>query len=382
MQINTHYGRIVASALAMTLVIGSIASAEKVVENYDDGKKKIEYMTNAEGVKHGPFREFHPTGRTKRQGRYVNGQLSGPIVEFNEQGRKEGETIWAEGVLLYPRSRSKIISGVREIMRSRIDGPGDRASKEALKQLMIYRYLCEVPHEGMVLDEEYNKHAEAAAAVCRAMDRLDHHPKANPGVPEDVWKYGKEGCAKSNLSLGRAEPSAAVDGFMDDSDRSNIDRVGHRRWCLNPAMRKTGFGQVGRFAAMYAFDKSRTDIPDWDFVAYPARGLMPTTHFGANYAWSVSLNPRKYAEPSKGEIKVKVWAVRSPAFVLDRLTAGTPLELDYFNVENSMFGLQHTIIFRPKSLTPRARARYFVEIEGVKRLDGDTKPVRYMVEFM
>ncbi len=40
-------------------------------------------------------------------------------------------------------------------------------------------------------------------------------------------------------------------------------------------MAKTGFGGGGKFAVMWSFDGSRTDVPDYNFVAFPPRGFTP-----------------------------------------------------------------------------------------------------------
>ena len=95
---------------------------------------------------------------------------------------------------------------------------------------------------------------------------------------EEAWlqhvddEIGYEGTSRGNLYMGSEDIVAQVRAYMDDSDASNIDAVGHRRWCLNPRMVKTGFGQTGKFGAMYAHDNSRRKIPEYDFVGYPAPG--------------------------------------------------------------------------------------------------------------
>ena len=68
---------------------------------------------------------------------------------------------------------------------------------------------------------------------------------------------------------------------MNDGDDYNIDRVGHRRWILNPPMEKTGFGWVygshGTYAAMYAFD-NWYEPTDYYGVVWPAQN-MPVEFF-------------------------------------------------------------------------------------------------------
>src|SRR5438045_1192356 len=79
------------------------------------------------------------------------------------------------------------------------------------------------------------------------LGRLDHDPR-NPGLPEDQYQLARKAAGSSNLGwFGKGQSDSlalSVDMFMDDSDETNIDRVGHRRWCLNPAMKKVGFGQA------------------------------------------------------------------------------------------------------------------------------------------
>jgi hypothetical protein len=160
---------------------------------------------------------------------------------------------------------------------------------------------------------------------------------------------------------------------MDDSDERNIDRVGHRRWCLNPAMGKSAFGSFGNQAAMYAFDGSNRDVPDWDFVAYPARGYMPTSHFGARQAWSVSPNMAKFKKPDPSKIKVSVQAV-SPGKLAP---LGPPLKLDYFKVDLGGYGSGPAIIFRPAGVVLGQDSVYRVDIAGLA-----DAPIQYVVHFV
>lgn len=89
----------------------------------------------------------------------------------------------------------------------------------------------------------------------------------------------------------RSLNSTLVSGWMNDGDSSNIDRVGHRRWILNPAMGKTGFGSVsgqnGTYSAVYAFDDSNSNGQEYG-VMWPAQN-MPVEYFGTSYPWSISM---------------------------------------------------------------------------------------------
>jgi hypothetical protein len=164
---------------------------------------------------------------------------------------------------------------------------------------------------------------------------------------------------------------------MDDSDASNIDRVGHRRWCLNPRMLKSAFGTVGKYAAMYAFDNSLPVVPEWDYVAYPTRGYMPIDLFGGHYAWSISLNMAKYAKPVKEEVTATIQPVDPKVEPL-----GPPLTLNYFNVETGGFGSGPCIIFRPESFSLQSDARYKVVVNGVKTKAGMPATIEYLVHYV
>jgi uncharacterized protein YkwD len=245
----------------------------------------------------------------------------------------------------------------------------------ALRRLNAYRYLAGVPHD-VFLDGEYDKAAQAGAGLCERIGRLDHTP-ANPGMPEDEFRYAYRGTSRSNLGQGYRTLERAVDGWMDDSAAANREIVGHRRWCLNPAMKKTGFGHAGAFTAMYSFDGSRMPVPNFDFVAWPARGPIPVSYFRTGQVWTISLNPRKYDRPGMAA-KPKLWELGP-----DGKKADEPLPLDFTKVDTAPFGIANCIIFRLAKLEIAPGKRVLVEIEGVTARAGVKAPaVRFEVEFI
>jgi hypothetical protein len=157
---------------------------------------------------------------------------------------------------------------------------------------------------------------------------------------------------------------------MDDSDDSNIDRVGHRRWCLNPTMSKTAFGVHKAYSAMYSFDMQRqTATPDR--VYYPAPGWFPASYLKKGAAWSISLDPEHYAEPSS--FTVSVWRAD------DQFKKAAPAEVDYKTVSHFGSGTPLCLIFRFKG-SHASGERYWVEIKGVKQKNGDDAVIEYFVE--
>jgi len=142
---------------------------------------------------------------------------------------------------------------------------------------MQYRYLCDVPYEQMKLDADYCVHAAAAAHLCDAIGHLDHTPP-NPSWPENRYQFAFEGTSHGNLfeiSVHQGpHANASVDSYMDDSDAKNIDRVGHRRWCLNPSMGKTGFGTFKGSPACGRWTNPMRRSRPTNSSAYPSPGLF------------------------------------------------------------------------------------------------------------
>jgi len=296
--------------------------------------------------------------------------------------RRRGTT--AQVSRYHPRPAAEIRSTLREIENRRAADYRNLARRgtsgsypadhiQALNRLNAYRYLVGLPHD-VTLDDGYTQLAQAAAEICQRIGRLDHHPP-NPGMREAEYRLAAQGAGRSNLYMG-GQAAASIDAYMDDSDPSNIDRVGHRRWCLNPAMAKTGFGVSGRFSAMYAMDNAGGRFNE-DFIAFPAQGYMPVGFFSPNHAWSVQLNSSRFQAPDPRRVSVKIHPLPGGGEVdLDRRRA--PLELNYFNVETGGFGWGYAIIFRPENLSVAAGRRYWVEIEGLR---GSSSRLGYLVEF-
>ncbi len=272
---------------------------------------------------------------------------------------------------LYPKSMGEI-RAMTQVLAGKKNGS---VQNEYLSRLRQYRYLCGVSFETLSWDSKCVELAEHASSINAKLNQMTHTPARPAGMSDADYELGRKGAGESNLFTGLTQAGPCVDGWMDDSDEKNIDRVGHRRWCLNPTMGKTGFGATGNFAAMYAWDSSNKDIPDWDYVAYPARGYMPIQFFGAKHAWSVSPNKAKYEAPVEAQIKVTVQAADAKL-----APVGAPLKLDYFHVDLGGFGSGPAIIFRPAAFS-LAEGAYLVDIKGLKPKDPETPPLHYVVHF-
>jgi hypothetical protein len=367
-------------------------------EFHPSGKIKVKAVCNKDKFD-GPYRSFHPNGKPFITANYKDGQLEGNYSEDTEQGEKKLIAVYKEGKLngtltrfengkpvltqlyrdgapAYPRSLADIQKALAEIGSSK--GIGNPDLDAGIRRLRMYRYLAEVPYQDVVLDPDLNKYALAAAGICEKLGRLDHNPP-NPGLPDDQYKLAQTGAKNSNLAGAskalKLRLDFCVDLWMNDSDPSNIDRLGHRRWCINPTMAKTGMGSTGRFAAMWSTDCSAKNVPDFDYIAYPPRGLLPVEFFGPNHAWNVSPNPRKY-KPATDAVQVKIFNV-DPTFK----KAGDALKLNYTKVSNVSIGIPSCIIFRPEPGAVAPGRRYLVEIDGLVAVTGAPASIRYFVEF-
>lgn len=212
----------------------------------------------------------------------------------------------------------------------------------------LMRYIASVPAD-VELSAEYSELCQYGAVLLTAINKLSHTPEQPADMDKDFFDKGYKATSSSNLATLNS-PSGSITLYMDDSDPSNVDRLGHRRWVLNPAMKKSGFG-VGatKYGVMYAFDKSRNTV-DYNYVTWPAQGVFPVSFINNNLAWSLTVNTKIYGTPDINKIAVtlkhlnsgKVWTFsNSTSSSTERLST-------YFNVEKSGYGVNNCIIFRPE----------------------------------
>jgi hypothetical protein len=278
-----------------------------------------------------------------------------------------------EVALAPPHSADELMSGLlllEDAMEQTVRGEPAAEQRAALLRLRMYRFLCGVPEQDLVIDDRLSEESRAAADICRQLNRLTHTP-ANPGLPEDAYRRACSGAASGNLASGFGSLVLAVDGWMDDSDAANIDALGHRRWCLNPSLQRVGFGRTEGWCVMWAHDTSGSESFRLPAVCYPPPGQVPSDMFKPRHAWSVTLNPRIFGRPRPGEIHVRM-----------RDSRGIDLTLDKENVETSGYGIDNCIIFRPRDLMTTEGSRYDVRIEGVHDHDNHPRALVFTVEFV
>lgn len=253
---------------------------------------------------------------------------------------------------------------------------------QALSVLNAVRYTAGLDAT-VVLDDEYNELAQAGALVNAANDTgLSHYPKKPVGMESGLYQLGYDGASRSNLSSRGFSPSTApslcesiVGGWLEDTGASNLQAVGHRRWMLNPAMGKTGFGVAQAadgtgYLAMYAIDSSN-GAASQDGVPWPAQ-TTPVELFGEDSPWSFSV------DEDFDESDVRVTLVRERDNKTWLFSSGR--SDGHFAVSNdvgSRYGRGGCVIFRPDGAgSYRDGDSYEVTIEGIP---GGT--IEYTVDF-
>lgn len=254
----------------------------------------------------------------------------------------------------------------------------DVSLQQALNTVNFIRFTAGI--DEVSLDEGYCNLAQHASLVNAVNGSLSHSPSQPADMPDDIYQLGAQGAGSSNIAMGYGNlPSSIINGYMEDSDPGNIQMVGHRRWILHPCMKKTGFGKVGSYSAMYAFDGSFTGYLASDYLAWPAQNMpyeLYSPYYGIGYAFSVTLG-NSYDTPSLDDVKVTVTSqLQNKTWTLDSTDTNTRGE--YLNVNNSYYGLAKCIIFNVGTFENNDVVT--VRIDGIYK-NGVESPITYDVNF-
>ena len=242
----------------------------------------------------------------------------------------------------------------------------------AFNMLNQMRYIAGLP-ANVVNDTALEELAQAAALVNAANNVLSHYPEQPSDMDNSLFALGELGAGSSNIGWGipvRPLPRNIVHGWMKDSTGSNLASVGHRRWILNPAMKKSGFGAAGNYTANYVFDFSGSAAAaGYNQVSWPAQN-MPIEYWANDFPWSISMGSNVNMATAQVTLTRvsdnQTWIFSSGSA---DATAG------YFNVNNQNYGQTGCIIFRPATIAYKADDIFNVSITGV------STPVSYTVKF-
>ncbi|MCA9001272.1 MAG: hypothetical protein KDB61_05075 [Planctomycetes bacterium] len=371
---------------------------------FPSGKRHI--VANwQKGLLHGRFDRYYENGRSDLSTGYKKGVESGKYTKSSEDGKwvmkashkdglldgalkvtdhgktlsdqkwKAGIPVEIDGIEPFPRKRDELLQELLATWKAPEDAsettPMDLERAAALRRLQTYRALCRLRYDDLELVPEWNDLCEAASIVCRALGRITHTPEDPGTVEPEIYQKGVIGAKNSNLSMG-VGLARSVDSYMDDSDQSNIARVGHRRWCLNPTLKRTGFGKADAFSAMWSMDSSGKGARKLDAVLYPPPGYVPVEMFARSAAWSIV--PLSGSLPKESKIHITLQPLGE--FYLPE---GQPLKVDTLHVAGSGVGAGPALIFRSDNLEVAPGKRYRCQVQ----YDGDRAPTYdYLVEFV
>ena len=225
------------------------------------------------------------------------------------------------------------------------------------------RYIAGLNYD-VALDDGFNEECQAGALINKINGSISHYPQQPSDMSDEMYQLAYKGCNESNIAWGYSTLNKCiVFGWMSDDDDGNISRVGHRAWCLNPTMGKTGFGVVDNYYNMHSFDGSHTSSVK--NISWPAQN-MPVEYFEKNMPWSIFTGSSETASDVKVTLTRqsdgKVWN-----FSQDSADG-------YFNCTNYI--QNGTIVFRPGDITGYNDGDVFtVSVTGVKT------PLTYTVSF-
>lgn len=257
--------------------------------------------------------------------------------------------------------------------------------QDGLNMLNFMRYLAGIPDD-VELDPELTKKAQYGTVVLGASSEVTHYPSPLADMDSDFFQIGYDGTSQSNLATAGWSPlSSTVLTWLHDTDSANIVDLGHRRWALNPDMKKTGFGYSpdrggGNVAAMYATDDSRSGSVNYGYVPYPSAGYFPK-EFMRDFAWNVTLNPKKYTIPNRFYDDVQVQLTRQSdgrTWSFNNYEEDTPEKQFYLTGEE--YGTGSSITFYTKDLADAGSApdeSYHVHISGINDIKGNKATIDY-----
>ena len=259
-----------------------------------------------------------------------------------------------------------------------------------LNSMNCIRYIVGLPE--VVLNDTYTELAQHAAFVNFLNKQLSHQPEKPEGCPDEIYEKGLQGASSSNIAYGYSSGSAdmfalstrILSAWMNDSDTNNIDRLGHRRWVINPTMSATGFGEAGDghyvYTAMYSLDRKNQFAVN-DFISWPAK-TMPVEYFEQDMAWSVELGSN-YGKSVLSNVEVTLKKKGSnQTWTFNQATSNE--QENYFNVDTQNYGsLANCIIFRPNlaEISYTNGDIFEVSITGLTNSDGTPATLEYTVNF-
>ena len=269
--------------------------------------------------------------------------------------------------------------------------------ESGITYLNYVRFVAGLPE--VALDDSMNENAQYGAVLLAAIDELNHSPSRPGDMEMEFYEQGYSATSSSNLSArwGYGAPTkmlqSSIIGCMNDNNSlGNLEKVGHRRWLLNPTLGKVGFGYAESetewsYIVTKVFDRSGTGC-DFDFIGWPVAGNHPTNLFDTQNPWSLTLNTSVYQTVSINTVTVTLTRESDGTqWSFDGSTGNPNIDNDgniapYLTVETSWYGIPNCIIFHPGTGNIGAlQGTYQVDVGGIYLRDGTQAHLSYDVRF-
>ncbi len=275
----------------------------------------------------------------------------------------------------------------------------DDAAEYVKKYINYYRLMAGV--QPISLDSSLNESAAWGALTLAIGNQFSHTPSQPSGMSDEDYQKGYYATSHSNLSRSggydaQGAMKVAVTGQMEDKDSSNIDRVGHRRWLLDPFTQTMGAGTANRAFSYYTAIRvmgegvRSSDITDLDYVAWPASGNNLSDSFPVNTPWSISLNAggwtsTTFKTPDRSKLRITLKDLQTGrTWDFDNDT-GTEYSVtsNYYTLDDGGYGgLYYCLIFRPAYQgISKFDGDYEVRVEGLETVEGNPAVIDYVVTF-
>lgn len=224
--------------------------------------------------------------------------------------------------------------------------------------------------EEVSVSEEKSHYAQSASVINSINGKLSHSPKVPVGMSEEskLYQDGYLGASKSNIHMG-VNLLRQINSYIRDDDDTNWDRVGHRKWLINPFADDFGYGYYNRYSASYVFRNSFPEV-GYEVVAYPSNvGLSEFFNEDTPFSFSV---PDKF---DISNVTIKMTDLNSGKITEYKTgkniyVTNTPSKSGY--LDNLSWGLGHE---------GKHGEQYEIEIDGIK-VDGVDFPINYTVNFI
>ena len=93
------------TVIVTTLAVAPGLRAERIVERYENGNRKLESNTDSKGRKHGRHVEYYENGEKRLQCAYRRDKLHGKLTEYHTNGKKKLERSYRDDVPSGPMIR-------------------------------------------------------------------------------------------------------------------------------------------------------------------------------------------------------------------------------------------------------------------------------------